>query len=200
MEEKLSSSGDLDATQLREDLSSVKTHAEIVELINELKNLEERYGEFVIEDVEVSEESEELIEVEHSELEQPEQIGAKAEIKRPGLTKKLKKYKVFRIKVRNKSDIKPVKSATFKIRFDNSGNLVNTDFRKIEPKEPSKLKTKIVGKLPSLKRKGEKGKSESKEVQEKKSKVSKLKGGLGKISKLKNVIPSRGKKEKKSKK
>ena len=213
MEGVFARNGELDATiqpdlERKEDVGHVKTHEEIIEMIDELKELEERYGEFEIIDIEVTEE---LIEVEHSELADSEKLVSESETKKQSLSKKLKKYQVFRIKVRRRSDTivdkKPVKTATFKIRFDESGNLVNTDFRKVKPKKPSKFKTKIVGKLPKLKygglkRKGKKGAAKSEtgsdEVKDKESKGSKLKG---KIGKLKKVIPNKGKKkEKKSKK
>ena len=149
----------------KEDIWPVKTHEEITELINELKDLEERYNKFEILDVEVKEE---LIEVEHSDLANSEKLVSESETKKPDLSKKSKKYQFFRINDKQKSDTivdkKPVKSATFKIRFDEAGNLVNTDFRKIKTKKPSKLKTKIVGKLPKLKKIGlkRKGKNEDK--------------------------------------
>lgn len=217
MEEGLEQIGELDdTTQLdsekNDTFSSVKTHFEIVTMIKELKEFEQRFSGFEIVDVEVSEE---LIEVEHSELLEMNHSEIEDEIRKSSLGTRLKKYKVFRIKVRSKSDItsvkKPVKSATFKIRFDESGNLVNTDFKNAKSKEPSKFKAKILGKLPKLKKPGLKRKnkkkeesgeaSESSEEGGKKSKNKKLKGGLGKIGKLKGVIPNKSKKkEKKSKK
>jgi len=190
-----------------EVVTSVKTHEEILAVIQEIKGFEERFGEFEIVDVQVSDE---LIEIEHPELAKTEELGAEEELKKSDLSKKFKKYKIFKVKVRQKSDEalskKPLKSATFKIRFDETGKLVNMDLRKPVPKEPSKLKAKLAGKLPklkksSLKRKGKKGESDESTGTEKKSKGSKLKGGFGKIGKLKGVIPSKGKKkEKKSKK
>jgi len=181
VEEVFTRNGELDAIiQQGENVTPVKTHAEIIEMINELKELEERYGEFEIIDIEVKEE---LIEVEHSELADSEKLVSERETK---------------------------KTATFKIRFDEAGNLVNTDFRKVKPKKPSKFKTKIVGKLPKLKQGGlkrkdkkgaDKGETGSDEVKDKESKGSKLKGRFGKIGKLKKVIPNKGKRnEKKSKK
>ena len=189
-----------------EVVTPVKTHEEILAVIQEIKGFEERFGEFEIVDVQVSDE---LIEIELPELTKTEELGAEEELKKSDLSKKFKKYKIFRVKVRQKSDEelhkKPLKSATFKIRFDETGQLVNMDLRKTVPKKPSKLKAKPDGKFSklkhSLKRKGKKGESGDSERKEKKSKGGKLKGGFGKISKLKGVIPSKGKKkEKKSKK
>lgn len=213
VEDKLDSIEELDSVTQTDstnnaDSVSVKSHEEIVELIQEIKELEERYGEFEI--VEIQEEKEELIEVAHSETAESEQLVSEPEIQKDDLTKKLKKYKIFRIKVRQKDDsnqpTKEIKTATFKLRFDESGKLINTDFRKPTPNEPSKIKTKILGKLPkvSLKRRGKKGEGKTKdpsvESKEKKSIGSKLKGGLGGIGKLKKVIPSKGKNKKKKSK
>jgi len=192
----------------KEEVSSpVKTHEEILSMIKELKELEERYSAFEI--IEIVEEGEELIEVDYGELTEPAIPVTPEEIKKPGFGNKFKKIKIFRIKVSSKSERlakKAEKSATFKIRFDETGNLVNLDFRKPVPKEPSKLKSKIVGKIPKLKKRGSKkgdksgDREKGKKDRKKKSKGSKVKGGFGKIGKLKKVIPGKKPKKNKSKK
>ena len=85
-------------------------------------------------------------------------------------------------------------SATFRIRFDESGNLVNLDIKKPEPKvkvEKDKKKFSLKKILPGKKSK-DKGDEEA--SKEKSSIGSKLKGSFGKIGKLKNVIPNKSKK------
>ena len=87
------------------------------------------------------------------------------------------------------------KAATFKLRFDENGKLVNIDLKKPKPptaKSESKKRFKIP--FPKIKIKEKEGESKA---TEKKSKG--LKGKLGAIGNLKRVIPSKGKKEKKTK-
>ena len=184
-----------------ENVTPVKTHEEIIAITRELKELEERYGAFEI--VEIEEESEELIEVDHGDLPEPDKIVVESKIKKPDLDTKLKKYKIFKVKVRNKSKVKTIreaKSATFRMRFDETGNLVNLDFKKPKPKKESESKPGRLSKLKKL-RKGKKGKGEPSsaegETKDKKSKGSKLKGRIGK---LKKVIPGKKSKKEKSEK
>jgi len=153
------------------DTSGCRSHEEILELIDVIKDLEDSFEEFELEKPE--KENEELIEVEPDEI-KPIPIKTDEEIK----PKKQKKH-----------ESKPVVHTSFKVRFDESGELVNLDLRK--PKKEPETKKKI-----SLKKLGKGKKKEKTEntESEEKSKKSKLKGGLGKIGKLKRVIPSRGKK------
>ena len=98
---------------------------------------------------------------------------------------------------------KPVPPAVFRIRFDEEGKLDNLDLKKPKPKPDLKASVKKINKLSNLKKIKKKGKSEkSAEAEtEKGGKFSKLKGGIGKVSKIKNiskikgVIPGRGKKK-----
>ncbi|MCK5636883.1 MAG: hypothetical protein KAH91_05615, partial [Thermoplasmatales archaeon] len=114
---------------------------------------------------------------------------------KPGLKDSITKSKFFKIKVRGSTDVKKArlerKAATFKLRFDEKGKLVNIDLKKPKQSEP-KSESKKRFKLPIPKRKGKEKEGETKTT-EKKSKG--LKGKLGKISKLKVAIPSKRKKE-----
>jgi len=163
-------------TNQERDTSEFRSHEEILELIDVIKDLENSFEEFELEEPE--KEEEELIEVNPEEI-TPIPIKTDEEVKQ----KKQKKH-----------GSKPVIHTSFKVRFDESGELVNLDLRKTK-KEPEKKK-KI-----SLKRLGKGRKKEKTEntESEEKSKKSKLKSGLGKIGKLKKVIPSRGKKTEEAK-
>jgi len=181
-------------------ISLAKTHEEILEILEEIKKFEKKFighdfEETEVEFIEVEEDVVEFVEVEEDKLEQFEPIPIKEETKKPGLKEKLKINRIFKSRSevqKEKVEAKPISAATFKIRFDDSGELVNIDFKKPKPESKrrfnfSKLKIK-------RKRKNEKTEKET-ETSEKKSKFSKLKGGLGKIGKLKKAIPHRGKKK-----
>lgn len=164
-----------------DDGDRIKSHDEILDLVDNIKRFEEGFAEFELETVE--EVKEELIEVDYKSLE-PQQG-----LPEPEIVDKPKKLKFLKKKVK---PIVEKPSATFRIRFNESGNLVNLDFKKPVPK-PKKDKKKLSLKkiLPGRK---SKDKVESDSTKEKSSKVSKLKGGLGKIGKIKNVIPNKSKK------
>jgi len=176
-------------------IPSGKTHEEIIQMIEEIKQIENIFNEF---EIEKEGPQEELIEVEEEILEEFTPIDT--EIDKTGLKKWLDGKK------EDKPDSIP---ATFKIRFNESGELVNLDFRKSKVKSEGKTKKAIKFDFKKLKgkfkRKGKKdeGKSEesgekpkkSKEKRDKSSRFSGLKSKLGGIGKLKRVIPSKKKKE-----
>ena len=200
-----------------ENYSVTKSHEEILRLIEEIKAFEEEFPEYYI----VEKTEEELIDVEkdgehfsefgHGIMEFIEvdpdvvefvEVGAEfdsvpfeQETEKPGLKDSITKSKFFKIKVRGSTDVKKArlerKAATFKLRFDEKGKLVNIDLKKPKPSEP-KSESKKRFKLPIPKRKGKEKEGETKTT-EKKSKG--LKGKLGKISKLKVAIPGKRKKE-----
>lgn len=187
-------------------ISFAKTHEEILEMIEEIKKFEKKFighnfEETEVEFIPVDEDVVEFIEVEEDKLEQFEPIPIEQETKKPGLKEKLKISKIFkaRPKVQKEEvEAKPITAATFKIRFNEAGELVNIDLRKPKPKPESKKRFDL--KKLKIKRKGktekiEKAKETEKEAvtTEKKSKISKLKGGLGKIGMLKKAIPHRRK-------
>lgn len=130
---------------------SVKSHKEIIELIDELKDIEREFGFKEIEPafIEVHEEAVEFIEVEHEIIEEFEPIL-------PVTTNK--KGSRFKIKYRTRAEVRKFKEerkkydpATFRMRFNNEGALVNIDvdkttskrkLRKIKLKEKEKIEDK----------------------------------------------------------
>ena len=163
-----------------------RTHGEILELIEEIRELERKYPSYEI----IEPEPEELIEVEHEE--EPYQwVPAKhVKKKRPPKIKGIKppsKIKLPKIKILRRKSQEELNPATFKLRIGEDGSLKNLDFRAPKQKSESKFSLKkILNKIP-LKR-GKKGEKEAKSSEEK-SKLGKLKGGFGKIGKLKKLIP-----------
>ena len=110
---------------------------------------------------------------------------------------KIKKLGSYNMKVRRNLDAKQKrlerKVATFRLRFDKNGNLVNLDLNKSKLSKSKKgSNVELKSKIPKISGKEE---SADHEPAEKKSKKELLLGGLGKIGKLKNVIPSRGKED-----
>jgi hypothetical protein len=166
-----------------EDGDMVKSHDEVLELIDDIKKFEEGLLEFNLKPVE--EVKEDIIEVDYNSLE-PQQ-----DISEPKFLDKPKKFKFLKKKEKIVVD-KP--SATFRIRFDESGGLVNLDFKRPEPKNKVKADKKKFSLKKILPFKKSKDKSDKSTSQEKSSIGSKLKGSFGKISKLKNVIPNKSKK------
>lgn len=184
----------------QEQIAPVKTHEEILELIEEIKEIEREFDNFELEmpsDQKWEPVKPEII------VEEAQPIPIKSEIEEG----KKKKHALFRIKRRSKPEVQRIKRqrqyATFKLRLDEQGNLINLDFRKPEPRsKKSKGKFKIPFNLKKLRRRGkeETESTEATPTEEKKGIGGKLKGVLGGISKLKNVIPGRGKKTEKSEK
>lgn len=165
--------------------SEIKSHSEILQLIDEIRIYEQNFVDFSTDLIEETKEEEhELIEIKH---------------KKPSLEKHSfeKKMKAKRVKKKHKSlkkkqkKAKPKVSTTFKIGFDDGGELVNLDLKKPKTKQKgdkSKNKFNLKSILP-FKKKGKdnaEGSSDS-------PKSSKLKGGLGKLGKLKKVIPNKNK-------
>jgi len=158
--------------------SEIKGHSEILQIIDEIRGYEKNFMDFSTEVVEeVPDVEHDLIEVSHETV-IPEDDLSESEKKNFSLFKKEK-------------ESKPNVPTTFKIGFNEKGELVNLDLKQPKPKkENEKSKSKFnLKKLIPIKKKGE----ESAESSESSSKVSKLKGGLGKLSKLKKVIPNKNK-------
>jgi len=158
----------------------LKTHEEILELIDEIKIFEENFQDFIVEKAELDV-KEELIDIE------PE----KPKIIKPIPIKQKEKKEKHIIKPFFKTNT----PATFKIRFNENGELVNLDFKKSKNQKVKKTKKKFS--LKNIKNLRKKSKEKS-EVNEGKSKSGKLKGGLGKLGKLKKAIPSKSKKKEKT--
>lgn len=166
-----------------QDDVKIKSHDKILDLIDDIKKFEQGIVEFDLKPVE--EIKEDIIEVDYDSL-QPQQ-----EFPDSSVGDKPKRFKFLKKKEKPVVD-KP--SATFRIRFDESGDLVNLDIKKSEPKtklKTDKKKFSFKKMLPFKRLKDEGDKSSS---GEKSSIGSKLNGSLGKISKLKNIIPNKSKK------
>jgi len=191
---------------VEETSSNIKTHEEILELLDEVKRFEKEFEDFEVAPRSEVEEKEEFIEVEHetTTVDTVKLIPLKTKEKKAKYKKRFR-HPIFRIKFRTRSEVKKLreekKAATFRIRFDEEGKLVNLDVKKPKPskEKPKKLSLK---KLFVLKKLIKRGKGETEETETKSepegegSKFSKLKGGLGKLGKLKGIIPGRLKKEK----
>ena len=189
----------------QESTSSITlTHEEILEFIEEIKEFEKKFQEHglkesegEVEFIEIEKDIVEFAEVEQDSSEQIEFIPVVGETKKPELKKSLKNSQISKPRYevqKEKIEEKAIDHATFKIRFNEEGELVNIDLKKHKPKPESK-KSFDLKKLKKLrvKRKGKTEKTGAEtETIEKKSKISKLKGGLSQIGKLKRVIPYRG--------
>ena len=172
----------------QDDLGLVKSHEEILQLIDEIKEIENNFDEIGV--------GEPLLqEWETVAPEEAKPIPIKSEIEES----KEKKRSRFRLKKRSRLEVKRRERekhyATFKFRFDDDGNLANLDFRKPKPK-PEKTKGKF--KIPIINKFIRKGKKEAEITEEapseKKGIAGKIKGALGGIGKIKNAIPGRKKK------
>jgi len=157
------------------------THEEILELIEEIKELEKKYPGNNTEEPELKE----FIEIEQEiPSEQVEFISVEEEPEKPGLIQGFKKSQILKNKPKLKSEVpkKDITPATFKIRVNDEGKLVNIDLKKSKVK--SEAKKPINLKKFNIFKKKTKNK-------EKKSMVSRMKGGLRSVGKLKRVIPFR---------
>jgi hypothetical protein len=176
--------------------TTAKTHEEIMKIMEELKAYEEKYKEYELSEITVSEKIEEvLVEFEPVGPEFLDTESSKASLKNKFVRRKNKKTaQELEKQVEpeanetkpKQSKAKPTQDTVFKLRFGETGNLEMLGAKK-HPVKQTKPETKGAKKL-SLRRKN---KTES-ETKEEKSKLSKLKGGAGKI---KNIIPHRKKKE-----
>jgi hypothetical protein len=164
-----------------EDSEQIKSHSEILDLIDEIKSFETDFVEF---ELYVPEPKEEIVEVKKDITSEIESQIAEEKFS----------YEIRRAK--KKVEKKPIPSATFKIRFNEKGELVNVDLKKPKPKETKEKKKFSVKSL--IPRKKGKGETDTETPEEQTSKGSKLKGGLGKLGKLKNIIPSKSKKSDKT--
>jgi len=195
------------------EISFTKTHAEILEMIEEIKKYENKFQKFPLE---IIESDEELIDVEPEEIEfteiendivhfievdqdKLEQFGL-VKLNQGKQKKKVKKRIKFRFvnpkkKDENKIDEIRVNNPTiFKLRFNKEGKLINTELK--APKTPPNTKKGKFLKKIRIKR----GKKSKKEISEEKEKTSKIKGVLSKLGRLKKAIPTKSNKEKKSEK
>jgi hypothetical protein len=155
-----------------ENNNQIKSHNEILEIIDEIKIFENNFIEFKLK---VEEPEEELIEVKNK-YEEPAPIGEEP----------IYKYKIKRSKKKDRP------SATFKIRFNEKGELINLDFKK--PKVKPEIEKKAFSMKKILLRKKSQDIDKTSGSKDKSTKSLKLKERLKRFSKLKNVIPNKFKK------
>ncbi len=151
-----------------------KTHREILDKLEEIKDIEKNFVEFDIEKPQIDEE---LIEIEYETFEEidPELITFKeVEEKKPD-------FEIKRKKVIAEKFEKPITPTTFRLRINKEGNLENIDLIKPKPRSKPHIRFRFR----------KKDQTES-EVTEKKSRLAKLKSGL---SKIKRAIPYRREEE-----
>lgn len=161
--------------------SNIKDHSEILQIIDKIRAYEQNFVDFSTEIVEEVEDiKQDLIEVEYKEVIPEEEVLPEEDKKKFSFLKKEKK------------EAKPTIPTTFKIGFDEKGELVNLDLKKPKPKkekEGAKGKFNLKKIIPFKK----KGAEDAGDKAGSSSKLKGLKGGLGKLSKLKKVIPTKNK-------
>ena len=199
----------LSVEQDDEKRSGMKTHEEILAIIQEIKAFEEKFKDYSLLEVEQMQSEateEELLDVEPLPVEL-EWVEVDEELLKPDLKTKLK----ILFKLKSREELEPLEwteanlvegeiiyPTVFKVRFNKEGKLEYLDIKKAKSKPDIKEDLKKLNLLKKIKRKGKKEESEAAEGGG--GKLSKLKGGFGKIGKIKKVIPSRGKKKKEPKK
>ncbi len=156
--------------------SSVKSHEELIEIIDELKEFENIE---IDENFNKKQKTNEIIEIDKNEV--SDNLIIDDSDKRKDFFKNIS---IFSNKEKNidEKSVKEINPSTFKIGFNDNGELVNLDFRikkQVENKESNKKKNK------------------SDDEKSNKSKFSKIKNKFSNIGKLKKIIPTRNKKEKK---
>ena len=176
----------------------------IQSLLNEIKEFENRFPEYQINEPEfievdtsiIDDESENKIksvDIEKNVAEELSKLSLKYKIKRLKLIKiKRKKTSSVMDKVKTVKKTKDSSPTVFNVGFNNEGKLVNLDLREIK-KEPKSNRFGFLNKLNFKKNKKKGAKEQKGEIKE-----SKIKSVFGKIGKLKKAIPHKG--EKKSKK
>lgn len=177
----------------KREFQTVKSHDDILELLKEIKKIEEVYNpaEFKPEPENIEQDLMKFIDLDQNFVEfvdlKPEinkDIKPIEEVKEKEDQLITKKKQRFKLKFRNRleakkwrkdkdTENKKIDPATFRIRYDKEGNLVNIDFKKIKtkPKTPSK-KTK-----------------EKKEKSQDSEKLSKLDSLKKVFTVLKRIIP-----------
>jgi hypothetical protein len=166
--------------------SDIKNHSEILRIIDEIKNYESNFVDFDAEinpfiDRELAQEQD-LIEIKHED--------EKSKQHEDFLSEKPKKKKKSYLRKKKKKESKPKTPTTFKIGFNEKGNLVNLDLKQSKVKKDDvKSKDKFSFKKLLPIKKSEK--KETSDTDAKSSKLSKVKSSLRKLNKLKRVIPNK---------
>jgi len=191
------------------NISSIKTHAEILEMLENIKEYEKKIQDLNIESIGIDDElidvqdqlkfidleSEEIdfIEIDNDKLKQFG-LDKNSFIKNGKKHKKRIRFRLFnhkKEKFKDKTSIEIKNPTIFKLRLNKEGKLINLDLKESVKKEK---KHSLFKKLNFKKGK----KIEEKETSEKISRGSKIKGAFGKIGKLKKAIPNKRKKEEKT--
>ncbi|KYK32006.1 MAG: hypothetical protein AYK22_00155 [Thermoplasmatales archaeon SG8-52-3] len=163
--------------------SITKTHEEILELLDEIKEFEKKYGEIEETTIECNIPENEYVLFE--EIEPDLVIFKEIEEKKPEISKPSKKFKFNFIKKRKKFVTKkieePLKPTTFRLRINKEGVLENIDIKKPQSRKKLKLNFRL------RKKEGKESKPSDGE-----SKLSKI---INVISKIKRIIPKREKEE-----
>ncbi len=165
----------------------VKTHEEILTLIEEIKAYEQWVQTGVLPEPSQPT-TDDMIELPGMEEEFPEWDCVESEMEGQEPPSLLDAKDGASPALKRQRSTSSVKSSVFHLRFDEGGNLINVDLR--TPKESTALDTAKNKLLQKLHRKKEKTEGESEETL---SKTSKIKAGLGKVGKLKKLIPKRNK-------
>jgi hypothetical protein len=173
----------------KEDLNQIdnssitKTHEEILEMLEEIKEFEKKYGVYETEKPIIDTKFSEVDYVQFEEIEPDLVIFKEITEKKSNFINRLKNLKIDFKKLRKKEApveiIIPKNPTTFRLRINEKGVLENIDFKKPQPRKKFKI---------SLRRKDKK----EKEGLEGKSKFGKIITGL---SKIKRIIPKKGKEE-----
>ena len=158
----------------------IKSHEDIIRLINDIRLFEENFEEFeFFKSQEID--TDDIIEVDHN-------------VKNNDL---IKQEQDLIDKKKSIPFFNTGNPATFKIRYNEKGDLVNLDLRKTPPKKDQTKKRFNIKNILPLHKSKEKKEKKSSEDKDDKDKKSKIKNTFSKFSKLKNVIPNKGKKENK---
>ena len=153
------------------DEDSIKSHKEIIQLIDEIRDLEE---EDINYEIDLEKKEDRRIEVEKRHIIEDNYFTD--EDKKNNFFNRFKDHSTL-----NKLEDKPINPTTFNIGFDQKGDLVNLNLKKKKKIKKEKSHFKIKNLI-----KRNKDKKESKD-----NNVSGLKSKLAFIGKLKNIIPSR---------
>jgi hypothetical protein len=166
-----------------DNTSITKTHEEILEMLEEIKEFEKKYGVSDRDEPIIETEIPEIGYVKFEEIEPDLVIFKEIKEKKQNFLNKIKKikldFKIFRKKETQEEIHIPKNPTIFRLRINEKGVLENIDFKKPQPRKKLNI---------SLRRKEKKDKESS----EGKLKLGKLLNGLNKI---KRIIPKRGKEE-----
>ena len=158
---------------------SIKTHSEIIDMIDELRTIEGSSEDFIINKSELKED---IYEVKFK-------ISDKEDENLENKKKFLFNFKKY-FSITKSQEKEILNPTTFNIGFNKEGKFVNLDFKEEKNRDKQKFQFKNLIKL----KKGKKIKNIKSE-----DKKGKFKGKISKIGKLKKVIPSKKKNKDKPK-